>query len=442
MLVAANAKDAVVGLSTTMIASFRAKILDRRGFLQLADWLAVGVALSLPWSTSASGILIALWLLAYLPALDLGALRRELGTAAGGLPVLLWLLAALGMLWADVSWAARIDGLGGYHRLLVIPLLLVQFRHSDRGAVVLYGFLASTICLLIVSWAFALIPALATLLAAHGKDYGVPVKDYIFQSGIFLICAFGLIGVACEFARERKWLVVLASACVAALFITNIAFVVTSRTVLVVAPLLVVAIGYRQLGVKGILAAAVAAAVLAGVLWLQSSYLRERAYHSFDELRAYLDTGAVNSTGLHVEFLRKSLQIVAETPLIGHGTGTIADQFRRAAAGETGAAGVASVNPHNQVFAVAIQLGAIGAAVLLAMWLAHFMLFRGGGLAAWAGMIVVIDNVASSMANSHLFDFGQGWLYVFGVGVAGGMVLRKPGSAPRTRRDDSMTEVA
>jgi hypothetical protein len=28
------------------------------------------------------------------------------------------------------------------------------------------------------------------------------------------------------------------------------------------------------------------------------------------------------------------------------------------------------------------------------------------------------------MFNSHLFDFSQGWLYVFGVGVIGGTVLR------------------
>jgi O-antigen ligase len=30
----------------------------------------------------------------------------------------------------------------------------------------------------------------------------------------------------------------------------------------------------------------------------------------------------------------------------------------------------------------------------------------------------------SSTVNSHLFDFSQGWLYVFGVGVAGGTVLK------------------
>jgi hypothetical protein len=26
--------------------------------------------------------------------------------------------------------------------------------------------------------------------------------------------------------------------------------------------------------------------------------------------------------------------------------------------------------------------------------------------------------------NSHLFDFHEGWMYVLGVGVAGGMILR------------------
>jgi hypothetical protein len=30
----------------------------------------------------------------------------------------------------------------------------------------------------------------------------------------------------------------------------------------------------------------------------------------------------------------------------------------------------------------------------------------------------------SSLFLSHLFDFSTGWLYVFGVGVLGGMVLR------------------
>src|SRR5512140_2191611 len=107
--------------------------IDRARVARLADWLAVAVAVSLPWSTSATAILIVLWLLALVPTLDMADMRRELLSAAGGLPVLLWALAAIGMLWADVVWRERFEGFGGFHKLLLIPLLLAQFRRSDQG---------------------------------------------------------------------------------------------------------------------------------------------------------------------------------------------------------------------------------------------------------------------------------------------------------------------
>jgi O-antigen ligase len=113
-----------------------------------------------------------------------------------------------------------------------------------------------------------------------------------------------------------------------------------------------------------------------------------------------------------------------KAPIFGHGTGSIGEQFRGAASGQTGVVGQVTVNPHNQIFAVTIQIGLIGGVLLAAMWISHFMLFRGDTLMDWIGTIVVVENVVSSMVNSHLFDFSQGWLYVFGVGVAGGMVLR------------------
>src|SRR5208282_5288332 len=122
-----------------------------------------------------------------------------------------------------------------------------------------------------------------------------------------------------------------------------------------------------------------------------------------------------NSTGLHLEFLKKSLSFVETAPIIGHGTGSIPEQFREAAVGETGASAVLSANPHNQILAVGIQLGLVGVVVLAAMWIAHFLLFCEGGLNAWFGTIVVAQNVVSSLFNSHLFDFTSGWLYVFGV---------------------------
>ena len=173
-----------------MTAADRFDLFRRSELPQIADWLGLGIAVSLPWSTSATGILIALWLVAILPTLSFEMIRREATTPAGGLPVALWLFAALGMFWADVSWSERFGGLDGYDRLLVIPVLLAQFRRSSNGPYVLYGYLVSATCLLLTSWAFAIIPA----LWSYGKFYGVPVKDYILQSDEFLVCGFALLG--------------------------------------------------------------------------------------------------------------------------------------------------------------------------------------------------------------------------------------------------------
>src|SRR5690348_17510197 len=81
---------------TKMSSTSRAIAFDRKRFLNLADWMAFGVAISLPWSTSATSILIALWLIAVLPTLNPQSVWREIANPAGGLPVLLWLVAALG----------------------------------------------------------------------------------------------------------------------------------------------------------------------------------------------------------------------------------------------------------------------------------------------------------------------------------------------------------
>jgi len=89
-----------------------------------------------------------------------------------------------------------------------------------------------------------------------------------------------------------------------------------------------------------------------------------------------------------------------------------------------------TVNPHNQTFAIAIQLSVIGTLALWAMWIARFLLFRSSGITAWLSTVIVVDNVVCSTVHSHLFDFNNGWLYVFGVGVLGGTVLQESATTP------------
>jgi len=394
---------------------------DRPFFANLADWFAVAVAIALPWSTSATGILIAVWLVFVLAALDPALIKRELSTAAGALPALLWCLAAVGMLWTDVSWVERFQGLGSFNRFLMIPLLLAQFRRSERGTYVIWGFFISSTIVLIVSFALVL----AHMSTRPDKSIGIPVHDDIFQNTEFLACSFGVLGIACDGFRRRRWAATLSLLAIAALFLVNMSVVIFSRIGLVVAPILLMLLGWRWFRWKGVLGACVAAVLVSVFAWFGSSDFRFRLNESALEVQEYLTRGAATSLGQHVEFLRESVSIIATAPVIGHGTGSIPEQFRRVTAAESGAWAVATRNPHNQTFAVAIQLGLIGALVLWAMWIAHLHLFRGDSVIAWLGLVVVVENIVFSTVHSHLFDFASGWLYVFGVGVLGGMVLKE-----------------
>jgi len=401
--------------------------LDRRCVSDIADYLAVALAVSLPWSTSATGVLVVVWLLVVLPTLDVTILRREIMTWAGGLPLLLVALAALGMAWADVAWSARAAGLASFLKLSVIPLLFIQFRRSERGLWIVYGLLAASVLLLLASFAKIL------LLASNAsvpERWGVVVKDYISQSGFFTLCIFLLMEFAAQAWREQRHILSVACAVLAAAFLGNIVYVSTSRTTLLTIPFLLILFGLRR-NWKIALGACVVGVVLAAAAWASSPYLRQRIESTFSLSITTGQRVELSSTRWRLAFWAASLDLVKNAPLIGHGTGSIRAMFQRYAAAHPNSDIGQAANPHNQTFAVAIQLGLLGTLALYAMWLAHGLMFRGPGMAAWFGMVVVVQNFIDSLVNSHLFDFTQGWTYAVCVGVAGGMVLREapPGSS-------------
>ena len=396
--------------------------IDRPKLARTADGLMVAVAVSLPWSTSATGILLVLWLLALIPTLEWAEVRRELLTPAGGLPVLLFLLGVAGLAWADVSWHARWNGLDSFFKLLAIPLLFAQFRRSERGLWVLGGYLASCVVLVVVSLLGELIAPHAAIFR-HGGEH-VLVKNPATQSGEFLTCIFGMLYLAAESLDRRRWLWLAGLLAVALAMAADIFFLAIGRTALVVAPVLLVLFAVTRLSLRGSAVFFAAVILLAVAGWLSSPYFHKRTLMLWTNLQRYEMSDASNSVSERIEFAKKSLEFLRAAPVLGHGTGSIHALFEKSAAGKTGPAASATTNPHNQTFAVAIQLGLLGALVLWAMWIAHLLLFRGEGLAAWIGLVVVAQNIVGSLFNSHLFDFVQGWAYVVGVGVAGGMALK------------------
>jgi O-antigen ligase len=394
-----------------------------------ADICAVLIALSLPWSTSLVGIFATAWLVAVVPTLDIRLFLQSLRRPICALPVALFVLAVGGTLWSDAAWGVRLYAVGPTVKLLMLPVLFYHYQRSPRGMWVFVAFLVSCTLLMAMSWIVAFYPGL-TLKAAGEVERGIFVKNYIDQSQEFALCAVALAYPIVTLLRAgRIWPALLLSA-VAVSFVVNMAFVVVSRTALVTMPIMLAVFALLHLKWRSVVIILCATTVFAGLVWAASPQLRRTAETFMTDYQLYKEQNIPTSIGLRLEFWKKSLRFFSEAPIVGHGTGSTRELFEQAAAGNVGAAAEIIGNPHNQTLNVAVQWGVIGIIVLYAMWLLHLLLFRGDGLVAWIGLLVVVQNIFTSLFNSHIFDFHEGWMYVLGVGVAGGTLLKA--SSPET----------
>ncbi len=394
---------------------------DKATFMRAADVLAILTAASLPWSTTVPSIGIGLWLLAVTPTIDWRDYARRLARPAYALPFVLLLLSLIGMLWSDGAWPDRLHAIKPVTKLVLIPPLLYHFSRSERGLQVCLAFLASCALLAVYSWIVLHDPGWKLTATASP---GVPVKNYIDQSQEFTLCAFAVALPLLAFRRHRSLAGTTACVALILLFATNMVFVASARTALLCTAVLLVLFAWRQLNGRAALLLLVGSVAASALAWTASPYLRQRVTDIAVEYRNGHENLSRASTAQRLTYWRKALHAFTEAPLLGHGTGSIKRQFERAATSASALDAEVVSNPHNQTLAVAMQWGLVGIVLLYAMWFVHLRLFLGDGLAAWIGLVVVVQNIASSLLNSHLFDFHEGWMYVLGVGVAGGMVLR------------------
>jgi O-antigen ligase len=315
----------------------------------------------------------------------------------------------------------------------VLPFLFHHFERSGRGMWVFTAFLVSCALLMAMSWLVLMYPGL-TLKPVGVADRGIFVKNYIDQSQEFALCAVVLAYPVVTLLREGKTWQALLLVALAASFVANMAFVIVSRTALVTMPVMLALFALMHLKARTSAMLLLAAIALGALAWLASPQLQATTERFTREYRAYKDLHQATSIGLRLEYWEKSLRFFAEAPVIGHGTGSTLGLFEAAATGPATLVESQVIgNPHNQTLNVAVQWGSVGVAILYAMWFVHFLLFRGPDLAAWIGLMVVLQNFFTSLFNSHLFDFHEGWMYVLGVGVAGGMALRARASEETER---------
>jgi hypothetical protein len=397
---------------------------DRALWTTIADVFAILAAFTLPWSTTLVAIFVPCWLGAVAWVMDWRAYGRLLKLPICYLPLALVGLALIGTLWSDAAWDARLYAIAPTLKLLVLPGLFYHFERSSRGIWVFVAFLVSCALLMAVSWLVAIDPSLSLKAPGEPGGRGIFVKNYIDQSQEFALCAVALAYPIIRLLRTNRIWEALVLGAISLGFVVNMAFVIVSRTAMVTMPVMLAVFALLHLKWRSSLMIFGVLAVMAGLAWATSPQLQQTLDTFSRDYRLYRTDNVPTSIGIRLEFWKKSLRFFAEAPVIGHGTGSTRGLFERAATGDTYSATSQVIgNPHNQTLNVAVQWGAAGIILLYGMWLVHLLMFRGDDLASWIGLLVVVQNIFTSLFNSHIFDFHEGWMYVLGVGVAGGMTL-------------------
>jgi hypothetical protein len=325
-----------------------------------AKWLVVVCAFCVPlptaWISVASGLFLVAWLCSGDFAGRWSRIRAN-PVAVVSLALLAWI--ALATTWSPADWPRALGNFWQYRKLLIIPLMLSVIDDPRWAWRTFAAFLAGTAVALVASYLrwFEVLPDMG------GRG---PYAGFGGRAGFSIVLAFAAFAVVWLWQLQPRLRPLWALLGVLAVF--NLFFVSDGRTGQLAFLCLIPLLLYRRWRLKGVLAGAVAALLVALAAYVLSPTFRARIESADNDLQAY-DRGITStSSGLRLEFWQNTLSLICAHPLFGGGTGSFREEYRELAAQQNLTGDHVASHPHNEYLLVWSQQGIIGLALLLWLW--------------------------------------------------------------------------
>jgi O-antigen ligase len=234
--------------------------------------------------------------------------------------------------------------------------------------------------------------------------------------------AFMFLLLARETPRPRMRVACMAMAAICA---HNVLFIVIGRTgYVVLAVLLTYFILNAIVDRRHVLMAFLALTALFASAYVGSDHFSARMQDIVSDLTQWRpEAGDKTSVGQRIGYYRTTLQIIAEHPITGVGSGGFARAYAEKVKGTDAQA---TVNPHNDYLMLAAQAGLPALLLLLALYV---LLWREAPRLATRlerdalrGLVLTI--AIAGLFNSALMDHVEGLLFAWGAAVA--LASRRP----------------
>ncbi|GAA4424916.1 hypothetical protein GCM10023090_19060 [Acidovorax lacteus] len=390
-------------------------------FDRLARWCLVALFFMVPITLAGANIALACTLLFWL----LAGRWRERAEAVRNLPVAVPLLGlfglvVLGCLYSDASNKEMTHHLLKFSKLVWIVMAATLLVRPDTHAQCWRAFTLAA--LITLGFSYLNIWWNPSWSKTHNQGWGVDhtvFKDYISQGAVMaLLMVRGLHQGWLATVPWRRWawwtIAALAFVCNTQLSMGRTGYLATGVALLV----FVLAVVPRRRW----LPALAALVVVAGISVATSPQLQQRAVLAVSELNDH-KTGTLSSIGQRMYFLTRSVELIAERPVWGWGTGAYHSQYCRVATtAEWCAAG--QFHPHNQFLFFGVQYGALGLLLFLAVFVQAARAGRTWPTPSrallWSYLAIL---AVGSMTHSSLWLSSESFFYAFALAL---VVTLKP----------------
>jgi O-antigen ligase len=358
----------------------------------------------IPVSVAGSGVLVPLVVLLALVSGTYSRSWRALlrdPVAVTALLLFAWMAFAISYSQAPLDESLRV--LKKYRELLFLPLLLPLFLNPRWRRLGMHAFIAAMLLTLAASYG----TAIGMLLdPATVEIDAVVFKHRITQNTLMALAVFWMALRALRPGRWRRlWMLAIALALV------DMFFLVGGRTGHLVLIALAALLLHHRFGWRGLLATLVGGVLAALLLYPASEVFRGRIDEVGEGLARYQAGDFTTSTALRLNYYDNALQLFAQRPLIGFGTGSFAGVYQDQVAGT---AQPPTVNPHNEYLMIGVQTGLPG--LLLFITLLGLQWHRARRLSGDDRMMaraLVLAMAVGCLLNSFLLDSTEGHIYAY-----------------------------
>ncbi|MBM9602672.1 O-antigen ligase family protein [Desulfopila inferna] len=320
------------------------------------------------------------------------------------LTILLFGFFVIGLFYtaADISEALAV--FKKYRELIFVPILISLLRdHPIARKNCEYGFIFGCIILLLISYSmyFSILPS---------ARYGHSIVYHITHSYFMAILAFWAIHKAIDSYQYRYlWIVIYFLA------VFNLFYIAPGRTGMLVFLALMVLFLIQRLSVLQQFVGLFLLTLLLSIIYTTSDNFSSRSNIALKEIQNYHYGETRTSLGMRFDWWVNSIILIKQKPLLGHGTGSFEEVHDELIA-DTAIQG--TDNPHNEYLFIGVQLGIIGLATFLLIFLAQikysFKLEKPDKRFVQG---VVVAMAVGCLMNSFLFDSHQGHFWAFLSGL-------------------------